>query len=508
MSSLGAPKKIRNEEELLGYVIGESKPHGGVFLALKPPMLGEYIELKYDRYHVIGLVQSSVAGSLIIDENISATDLGKVANILKVDSRSIYYKGFFRILGEVESLRMPPVAPPPGTEVYRASSATLSKIFSPADYRWCRIGVLLRNPDVEVKIDLNRIVQRHLAIIAMTGMGKSNMVALLSKEIVKRGGTVVIFDYHGEYKDLRIDGEYPTVIDAKLNPRSLTWQEFARIIGVRAGAKNQELIVRVCKNKVDLEKEKSFLEHFINCVKSESIRTSRSEMRDAAQAVIDLVESNKIFLKNLLYDNARDVIDQIELSRLNVVDLTGLTLSQIDALVSHWLYRILEERKRVTWLRKSSSRIDRGLIHPIMIFLEEAHIYIPSEKDTLSKYRVETIVREGRKFGVGVGIVSQRPRGLDPDIMSQIGSWAIMRIIQPEDQAFISHVSEYMTEEIIDQLPSLNIGEAILLGHWIRIPAVVKIDHVSEKISGVDIDPVDEWLKTRDIKRSGFQESS
>ncbi len=497
MGSPGITRKNRSEEDLLGYVIGESKPYGGVFLALKPPMLGEYIELKYDRYHVIGLVQSSVSGSLIIDENISATDLGKIANILKIDSRSIYYKGFFRILGEVESLRMPPIAPPPGTEVYKATSSTLSRVFSPNDPRWCRIGSLLRNSDVEVKIDLNRIVQRHLAIIAMTGMGKSNLVALLSREIVRRGGTVIIFDYHGEYKDLRINGEYPLVIDAKLNPRSLTWQEFARIIGVRPGAKNQELIIRICKNKIDLEKDKQFLDNFINCVKSESIRSSRNEMRDAAQAVTDLIESNKLFLKNLLNDAFKDVIDQIELSKLNVVDLTGLTLSQIDALVSHWLYRILEERKRITWLKKSNTKIDKGLVHPVMIFLEEAHIYIPSERDTLSKYRVETIVREGRKFGVGIGIVSQRPRGLDPDIMSQIGSWAIMRIIQPEDQAFISHVSEYMTEEIIDQLPSLNIGEAILLGHWIRIPAVVRIDHVVEKISGVDIDPVNEWLKTK-----------
>jgi hypothetical protein len=60
--------KKRSNDRLLGYVIGESKPHEGVFLAIKPPLLGEYIELRYDKYHVIGLVQSSISGSIILDE--------------------------------------------------------------------------------------------------------------------------------------------------------------------------------------------------------------------------------------------------------------------------------------------------------------------------------------------------------------------------------------------------------------------------------------------------------
>ncbi|MEZ0290207.1 MAG: ATP-binding protein [Sulfolobales archaeon] len=484
-----------SDNELIGYVIGESKPHGGVFLAIRPPMLGEYVEIRYDKYQVIGLIQGSISGSLIIDEEIPASDIGKIASILRIDNRSVYHKGFFRILGDIESLKIPPIAPPPGTEVYRASSKTLAKIFSPEDPRWCRVGTLLRNPEVEVRVDLSKMLQRHLAIIAMTGMGKSNLVALLSREITRRRGTVIIFDYHGEYKDLRFNGEYPNLLEVQLNPRYLSWQELSRILGVRPGAKNQELIVRLCKSKAEESRDKLFLEQFLSCVKAESVRASRSEMRDAAQAILDLIEANKFFLKNLLSDSIRDVIDQIVLSKINVLDLTGLTMSQIDAVVSHWLHRVLEERKRVTWLKRSGEKPSKGLVHPVMIFLEEAHIYLSTDRETLSRYRAELIVREGRKFGVGLGVVSQRPRGLDPDVISQIGSWALMRIIQPEDQVFVSRVSEYMTNELIEQLPSLNIGEAILVGQWIRVPAIVKIDHVAEKVSGVDIDPVREWLE-------------
>ncbi|MEM4484270.1 MAG: ATP-binding protein [Sulfolobales archaeon] len=480
---------------ILGYVIGESKPYGGVFIALRPPLLGEYIELRYDRYHVVGLVQSSISGSSILDEEIPAQDLGKLANMLRVDGKAVYYKGYYRVLGEVESLKIPPIAPPPGTEVYKASPETLSRIFSPEEPQWCRIGTLLRNPEVEVRVDLNKIVQRHLAIIAMTGMGKSNLVALLSREIAKRKGTVIIFDYHGEYKDLRLNGG-GSILEAQINPRYLTWSELSRIIGVRPGAKNQELIIRICKSKADEIKDRSFMDHFISCVKTESVRASRSEMRDAAQAILDLIEANRFFLENILSDSAKDFIDQIRISRINIVDLTGLTMAQIDAIVSHMLHRILEERKRITWLKRSGEKPSRGLVHPVMIFLEEAHIYLSTNRDTLSRYRAELIVREGRKFGVGLGVVSQRPRGLDPDVISQIGSWALMRIIQPEDQAFVSRVSEYMTSELIEQLPGLNIGEAILVGQWIKIPAIVKIDHVAEKISGSDIDPVREWSET------------
>jgi DNA helicase HerA-like ATPase len=484
-------------EEIVGYVVGESRPYSVSIVSSKPLMLGEYVEIRYNGITVIGLIQSSLSGSYVIDETLPPEDLRKVINIHKGSEGAIYYKAYVKILGDPDELRIPPIPPPPGIEVRRASQKTLSKIFAPEGLQWARVGTLLRNPDVEVRVDLNKIVQRHLAILAMTGMGKSNLVSLLAREILKRGGTMFIFDYHGEYVGLSFEGlPKPNVIGARINPRYLSWQEFARLVGVRHGAKNQENVIKKCKEELDYsdaDGQRSYLENMISCIKREKQLARRGEMVKACEAVIETIEANKHLLQKIIDDEVKDIADQAMIGRINVIDLTGLSsYLQADAVVSHWLGRILEERKAATWRKGYDQR--PKLPHPVVVVLEEAHIYLSTDRDTLTKPRAEHIAREGRKFGVGLIVVSQRPRGLDPDVLSQMGSMAIMRIVQPEDQAHIARASENLTQEILDQLPGLNIGEAILLGHWVRMPAVVKIDHVVEKMAGTDIDAVQEWI--------------
>ena len=469
-------------------------------------MLGEYVELEYNGVKVIALVKSSISGSRIIDGDVSAQDIDKLIPIIRGSERSIYYKGYFKILGEVEGLRIPPIAPPPGTKVRRASRETLSRLFSPRERGWIRIGTLLRNPEIEVRVDINKVVQRHLAILAMTGMGKSNLVALLAREIAGLGGTIVVFDYHGEYSSLSFREERlkPRKIVAKLNPRHLSWRELARILGVRSSAKNQENIVKKCKESIDAQIDSGgsvnggYLSLLHSCVRRESQIASRREYQTAALAVMEAIEANRQLLGRIVDDGLEDVVDLLKIGGINVVDLTGLSHVQVDAVVSHWLARILDERKYATWAKRGYGAGSSGIHgvkipHPIVVVLEEAHIYLSTERENLTRSRAEHIAREGRKFGVGLVVVSQRPRGLDPDVLSQIGSMAIMRIVQPEDQAHIARASESITQELLEQLPGLNVGEAILIGPWVKLPAVVKIDKVEEKLSGVDVDAVAEW---------------
>jgi len=496
-------------DEVVGYVVGESRPYSVSIISSKPLMVGEYVEIRYNGITVIGLIQTSISGSYVIDDTLSPEDLRRVVNIHRGNEDTIYYKGYVKILGDPEELRIPPIPPPPGIEVRRASQKTLSKIFAPEGPQWARVGTLLRNPEVEVRADLNKIVQRHLAILAMTGMGKSNLVSLLAREILRRGGTTFIFDYHGEYVGMGFQGlPQPNVVRARINPRYLSWQEFARLVGVRHGAKNQENVVKKCKEELDYAEgngQRSYLDSMIACVKRERQLARRGEMVKASDAVIETIEANRHLLLKIVDDDAKDIADQAEIGRINVIDLTGLSSSlQADAVVSHWLGRILEERKAATW-RRGSEPLSR-LPHPVVVVLEEAHIYLSTDRDTLTKPRAEHIAREGRKFGVGLIVVSQRPRGLDPDVLSQMGSMAIMRIVQPEDQAHIARASENLTQEILEQLPGLNVGEAILLGHWVRMPAVVKIDHISEKTAGVDIDAVREWISWKKGGDEGLHE--
>ena len=127
--------------------------------------------------------------------------------------------------------------------------------------------------------------------------------------------------------------------------------------------------------------------------------------------------------------------------------------------------------------------------------LEEAHILAPKSRSAGSKYWISRIAREGRKFGVGLCMVSQSPKSLDPDSLSQANNMIILRLVEPQDQRHVQTASESLSDDLVKQLPSLNIGEAIVLGLMSKIPTLVKIDEFAGKLSGGDLDIVAEWNK-------------
>ncbi len=471
----------------VGYVVGESKPYEAEIVAVRPLMLGEYLYLEYEGYRVLAMVQSTTTGSMVIGSNVlDPRDIERLIKYVRSGERTYYHKGRIKILGEVDGRRfsIPPIPPPPGTEVYKASPAVLSKIFSPEGPQFVRIGRLLREPEVEVRVDINKVVSRHLAILAMTGMGKSNLVALLAKRVGELGGTILVFDYHGEYTNLRFRGIPVNVLKPVLNPKLLDFEELARLLNIRSNASRQRMALYECYEYVK-QSPNPFFDSMKKCLQSKVPRYGAS-----AQKVLEAVTAYERFLKRFLVDGEDDVIDRLVLGAINVVDLSELHAHQADAVVAHWLHRLLESRKEWMWSGGS-----RGLPVPVIAVIEEAHVFVSSDEDTATRRAAESIAREGRKFGVGITIVSQRPRGLDPNILSQIGNLAVMRIVHPEDQVFIARHCEAVTQDIVEELPGLNVGEAILLGEWVRAPSVVKIDLVAEKTIGMDLDAVSLWRK-------------
>lgn len=104
------------------------------------------------------------------------------------------------------------------------------------------------------------------------------------------------------------------------------------------------------------------------------------------------------------------------------------------------------------------------------------------------------IAREGRKFGVGLGLVSQRPKQLHPDVLSQTNTKIILKIVEPEDQKYIQRASEELGEDLVKDLASLGIGEAVIVGAAISLPSIVKIDKFDGVYGGKDINIVGEWM--------------
>ena len=106
---------------------------------------------------------------------------------------------------------------------------------------------------------------------------------------------------------------------------------------------------------------------------------------------------------------------------------------------------------------------------------EEGHSFAPAGQGAVSHRIIRKIAGEGRKFGVGFAIISQRPSKLDPDVTSQCNTLIVMRLKNPDDQRFIARTSDMVSQADLDELPSLSTGEALIFGRSIAAPLLVKI---------------------------------
>ncbi|MEM2791065.1 MAG: ATP-binding protein, partial [Thermofilaceae archaeon] len=111
---------------------------------------------------------------------------------------------------------------------------------------------------------------------------------------------------------------------------------------------------------------------------------------------------------------------------------------------------------------------------------------------------IKTIASEGRKFGVFLILVTQRPSRIDADALSQCNSQIILRITNPYDQRAVAEASERLGEELMRDLPGLNVGEAIIVGELTRVPVIVKVRRRLTREGGADIDLVSELRRARE----------
>ena len=168
--------------------------------------------------------------------------------------------------------------------------------------------------------------------------------------------------------------------------------------------------------------------------------------------------------------------------RLVIVDLQGLsdTAKQvITALISSEI------------LRAAASKTDR--IRPCFLVYEEGHNFAPAGQAAVSHRIIKKIAGEGRKFGVGFAVVSQRPSKLDPDVTSQCNTLIVMRLKNPDDQRFITKTSDMISQADLNELPSLSTGEALICGRSIPAPLLVKIGTKALIHGGQSPEVLDLW---------------
>ncbi|HIP16273.1 MAG TPA: ATP-binding protein [Methanothermococcus okinawensis] len=483
---------MENKKEVIGYIVGETTTTEVTFLSNsdKIPEVGSYVSIEYPNgREVLGMIEGVMQSCPILDEVLSVEDILKLRKLEKEDSYLVI--GKIKILGDVEEKKIPKIPPKPGTEVYSASEEILKKMFSTGDIE---IGKLL-SKDIPVRLDVNKLCSRHLAILAITGMGKSNTVAVLLSELNRLKATVLVFDVHGEYRDIESYNENNklrvNIIKPKINVYEISSDSLADLAGVDVAATKQRLYIRKAVDNVKEKYRESDLqsaEDYINLIVDELESFLEESKRDANSiytAIFRLKDMLKF--KGHLITLHYNPIEKIKENYINILPLEGLDENDIDIIISYISKEILMDRKKA---------LREGCPKPIFIILEEAHLVIPKYRNTRSKIYISRIAREGRKFGVGLCLVSQRPKTLDPETLSQCNNLIISKLIEPHDQQHVQQASENLSEDLLKQLPGLNVGEAIIIGPALRIPALVKINKFNGKYGGEDLDIVWIWEKS------------
>ena len=495
----------------LGFVVGESKPTFVTAITSRVLSVGEYIKIDSDEGKILGLVEKSFVSSAAFTDVRNFDEAEESTEIAELNKRDKTFTAHIGILGFLENLRkgqsvIPAIPPIPGTEITHPSKQDLEEIFSPKNEGWVKIGNLLRNKTIDAKINLDKIVSRHLGILAMTGMGKSNLVSLVTKQISKLKGTVIIFDYHNDYTGLNIPRI--NVIDAKINPRLLDADQLSEVLEIKDNATVQQRVLRMAFTKqvryakefwIKLENEIEFI------VNSEEKKIK--EIRSSAYRVQDIIEEAQKRFEDILDPDMGDPISFIKEGCANILNISELSEKQANVALAFYLQQLLKDRKDASIARHGKSKKDKNykFNSPIFVIIEEAHVFIPKDHDTNAKYWAAKIAREGRKFGLGLGIVSQRPRSVDLNVLSQMGSFAIMKIIQEDDQRQIASATESTSRELIAQLTSLNVGDAVLVGQWTNLPSMVHVEEVKEKIMGADQSAISAWAKADKMKEIAIE---
>lgn len=167
---------------------------------------------------------------------------------------------------------------------------------------------------------------------------------------------------------------------------------------------------------------------------------------------------------------------------LRPMSLSAIDLAGVDRKISDFAVA-----KITSEIWKQATR--DGLARPVFLVLEEAHNFVPAGADDgKAGWWLKRIASEGRKFGIFLVLVTQRPYRVHQDTLSQCGSQIIMRLTNPEDQNAVRKASESISESLLGDLPGLNVGEAVILGNLVRVPVMVRIRQRESDEGGSDID--------------------
>ena len=488
---------------VVGICIGESSLNEVTFISDKMPQVGAYVTMEFEGKKILGMVENLIRGSEAL--NVDIKDFDAVKTIVSLIPDDNYIMGEVKLLGDInDNLKLPRVPVMPGTEIKLADKDVLDEIFKVKNP--IKLGTLVNQSDVDVNVEANPILSRHLAILAMTGAGKSNTVSVLIDQMLRYNIPIFVFDMHGEYKDAEFPNGDVNIIPPKINPMYMSFSEMKNLANIKGSAFVQERFFRraffdardVIRNGG--ENKRDFVQiiyDILNTWQNDEGNYNASERAKIVDVMNKMEDLQEKYL-NLFDTYKGNILTSIKVGHVNVLDLSQSDESVAEVLVSHIMRNSLKLRKNA--IHKNS---DDTLDFPVFYILEEAHILAPNRRESQSKFWIQRVAREGRKFGLGLCLISQSPKTVDHDALSQMNNMIILRLVEPEDQRHVQSASESLSKDLVNQLPSLNVGEAVILGLMSKVPVLVKIDEFKGRRHGDDMDIVSYCL---DFKQKEAEE--
>ncbi len=525
----------KNQETEIGYVIEVSGDRAMVELTVDttvpldgdyyPGQPGSHVKIPFRDLNIIGTVANirmlDITPSMRPGQEAAGETISKkVAECLLIGTLS--HEGQFN--------RGVAVYPNVGQKVKMVGLEELKEIFSEfvsQDFSFARLA---QAEDQRAFIHIDRFFGRHTAILGTTGSGKSCTVAsILQRTIDKYPDThILVIDLHGEYATAFPNNTQLIEADqVELPYWLLNFEEFQdlavditeftahnQITGLRdallLARQNTDKVEKLgLGNAVTVDSPIYFdLQGMLQQIRdwnTEMVPGARGEKKGPLNGVFDrfLIRFDSkindprfrfMFSPTNYSGNAsfpqllKEHLSIDTGKRMAVIDLSGIPSEAVGVVVSV-ISRVVYEFNFWNPTRTQ---------FPILMVFEEAHNYIPNRPEarfSAARSAIERLAKEGRKYGIGITVVSQRPKELSETVISQCNTFIAMRLTNPEDQNYVRRLVPDSLAGLMDMLPSLRTGEALIVGDSVVMPTRVLIDFPMPEPKSTDVKFAKHWAK-------------
>lgn len=518
------------ERALIELTADTTKPLGEDYFPGQP---GSHVKIPFRQHSIIGIVSSVRMES---GEPFCAPGDGRPAGPRRVAECIL--------IGTLDAggsfVRGVAVYPNVGQKAQMVTHEEIKLIFSEFVDFGFSFGRPVQELDQRAYVQVDKLFGHHVAVLGSTGCGKSCTTASMLQSAIRHypDTHIVVLDLHGEYAAafpenvLRIGAE-----EVELPFWLLNFDEFTSLFldQTEDTAKNQITVLRdsivrarenaevseglelggdvtvdspICYDIDDLLGQvRSWNMQMINNPKGELVPGPlhgafdrlliRFESRVNDPRYAFMFDPQRYQDSKSLPQMLRDFLSIDSPHRMCIIDLSGVpseAIGVVAAVVSRLIFEFNlwnPERERF----------------PILLVLEEAHNYIPNVEDgrsNIARPAVERIAKEGRKYGTGMVVVSQRPKDLSETVLAQCNTFIAMRLTNPDDQAFVRKLVPDALSGLMNMLPSLRTGEALILGDSVAIPTRALIDMPDPKPRSSDVEYARWWadgVKGLDVER-------